>query len=1182
MIYVFGAYELDEDLYEMRRGGVPAKLEPQVFKVLTYLIQHRDRVVTKDELLAKLWPGEFVTESALARCIVQARQAVRDSGVTQRVIKTIHRHGYRFVAAVETRTQVAAADAPSAVRSPTGEAAALLAPSPMPQADTSGAGHLSRTGERKQITVLAAGVRGLTALAQGHDPEAWHEMLTRLFDVLRAEVQRVEGLVSQVTGEELIALFGAPIAQEDHAVRALHAALGMQRAFAALAAELPGSQAGSLALRLGMHSGPVLVTAMGDDERLHYAAEGFAVHLARRLQEHAADGTIYVSEAVRQQAAGFFHFDDLGAFTLPEVAQPVRVYTCTLVERASSRLEAFLQRHTSMFLGREREMELLDTLWSRVRRGQGQVVCLVGEAGVGKSRLAYEFQRTLIDARTLQAQTLSYGQSVPYHPLIPLLRALLDLHAQDPPTDQRQQIRAHLHALHPTLAEDEPLLSHLLGVPLESDRLPDLSPDERKRRLQQLCLRLLVPQGTETPLCLLVEDLHWLDPSSHELLDLLVPTLARLPVLLLGTARPGFRHTWDDLTYFHRLTVDPLADDHIDALIRDYFQPYDASPALAVLIRQRTGGNPFFLEELLRTLHDQQLIVRQDDTYILNADAHLDLPSSIHGILAARIDQLSPIAKQLLQTAAVIGTEVPFALLQALVELPEADLRGALAHLRAAEFLYETRLFPEHVYTFKHALTHEVAYGSLLLERRRMLHARLVEALETLMGDRLDDQVERLAHHALWGEVWPKALAYGLQAGDKARARSAYREAVASYEQALVALQHLPDNRAVTEQAIDIRLRLRSALNPLGATPEQMLDHLRHAETLAQALGDSTRLGRVYPDMSVNFRMAGDIDRAIEYGQRALAVAARLGDVGIQARAHLSLSYAYYDVGDYARAIEHLGWNVMTLQGDLLTERFGLPCSVAAFSGGWLSLCHAERGAFTEGLAVAEDALRIAETVNDPMSQIMARYGVSVVLLRQGQVQRAIPVLEPAMELCQDRHIPLFLPRLAAALGLAYVLDGRVAAGLALVEHGVEQEAARGRQGSLTPLVACLSEAYLLAGRLGDVHTRAAQALELARQYQQRGNQAWALWLLGESTARRAPSGVAPTTGHYRQALALADDLGMRPLLAHCHLGLGILYARLGRRKQARAELSAAIELYRTMKMVFWLTHAEAVLVQTA
>ena len=267
-----------------------------------------------------------------------------------------------------------------------------------------------------------------------------------------------------------------------------------------------------------------------------------------------------------------------------------------------------------------------------------------------------------------------------------------------------------------------------------------------------------------------------------------------------------------------------------------------------------------------------------------------------------------------------------------------------------------------------------------------------------------------------------------------------------------------------------------------------------------------------------------------------------------------------------------------TLQGDLLSERFGANGSVAASSRAWLGLCHAERGAFTEGLAMAEDGLRIAETVNNPFSQIEACYGVSMVYLRQGDVQRAIPVLEQAMGLCQDWHIPLFLPIMAAALGLAYALDGRVAAGLALVEHGVEQAVARGRPRFLAPSIACLSEAYLLAGRLEDARQRAAQAVDLARQYQQRGHQAWALWLLGESTARQASPEVEPATGHYRQALALAEELGMRPLQAHCHRGLGMLYATLGQQEQARSELSTAIEMYRTMAMTFWLPQAEAAL----
>jgi tetratricopeptide (TPR) repeat protein len=516
--------------------------------------------------------------------------------------------------------------------------------------------------------------------------------------------------------------------------------------------------------------------------------------------------------------------------------------------------------------------------------------------------------------------------------------------------------------------------------------------------------------------------------------------------------------------------------------------------------------------------------------------------------------------------------------LQAIADTSDEALYRSLAQLQAAEFLYETSLFPERAYTFKHALTHEVAYGSLLHERRRALHARIVAVLEALAGDRVDDQVERLAQHALRGEVWQKALAYSRQAGDKARTRSAYREAVVYYEQALVALEQVPDSRAATEQVIDLRLGLSGALNALGEVPERMLEHLRRAEALAETLGDQRRLGRVYVTMSLNCWLMGDVDRTIVYGQRTLVVATTLGHVGLQALAHLYLGRVYYDMGDYDRAVENLERNVAILQGDLLYEHFGSNNIVAAVSRSWLSYCHAERGAFTEGLAMAEEGLRLAETGNNPFSQIEVCEGMSMLYLRQGDVRRAIPVLERAVGLCQDWHIPLFASLLAAALGLAYALDGRVSAALALVEQGMEQSLARCRPRGLTLVTTWLSEAYLLAGRLEEARQRAAQALDLACQYQLRGVQAWALWLLGESTAGQVSPEGEPAVGHYRQSLALAEALGMRPLVAHCHLGLGTLYAQTGQRQQAQAELSAALDLYRAMDMTFWLPQVDAAL----
>ncbi|MGH8066234.1 MAG: AAA family ATPase [Candidatus Entotheonellia bacterium] len=786
MIYAFGDFELDEERYELRRTGVPVKLEPKAFRVLAYLMQHRDRVVTRDELREQFWPGEFVTDSALAHCVVKARQAADDGGMAQRVIKTVHGHGYRFMAAVTTcQPHVASPAVPPGPQPPISEEASPTLDAPEPSAHLPETDHRLPEGERKEVTVLSVGIKGVPALAQALDPEVFPAVLRRLFDLMRVEIQRVEGRVNLVTGDGLRAVFGAPIAHEDHAVRALHAALGLQQAFAAFAEDLRRTQGIILTLRVGLHAGPVVVGAIGSAGHTDDTALGFTGYLADGLQQFAGEDAIYVSEAVRRHAEGFFRFKALGECALPDIARPVRVYECTGANQVHTRLEAFLRRHLSAFRGREREIDLLKTLWMRAYGGQGQVVCLFGEAGIGKSRLAYEFQRIPAEACALQVQAFSSGQEVPYHAFIPLLRALLQLSNNGTPHGQRQQIRTQLHALHPRLAEDEPLLSQLLGIPLDGEPPPNLSPEAWKRRLQHVCQQLILAQAVERPLCLLIEDGHWLDSSSRELLDHLVISLLSRPILLLVTVRPGFRHTWHDLSYFHRLTVEPLAEAHTDALIRQYFQPHDATPALKTLIRDRTGGNPFFVEEFLRTLEDQELLTLQPDGRALKAGVQLDIPSSVHGILAARLDRLPSAQKRLLQTAAVIGMEVPLSLLEAIAGVPEDGLDRSLLHLQAAEFLYEAGHLPERTLAFKHALTHEVVYGSLLRERRRTLHAQILATLEEWFAGHLDEQVEILAHHAWRGEVWEKAFVYLRQAGDKARQAHATQEAIAFYTHAI-------------------------------------------------------------------------------------------------------------------------------------------------------------------------------------------------------------------------------------------------------------------------------------------------------------------------------------------------------------------------------------------------------------
>ena len=748
------------------------------------------------------------------------------------------------------------------------------------------------------------------------------------------------------------------------------------------------------------------------------------------------------------------------------------------------------------------------------------------------------------------------------------------------PRTIRAKITGQVLTLDETLQDTIPALLALLdALPTDSPFL-QLDPPQRRQRTLEALKRVLLRESQAQPLLLVFEDLHWIDSETQALLDRLIDSLPTARLLLLVNYRPEYQHGWGSKTSYMQLRLDPLppasADEVLQALLGD-------DPGLAPLkhlLIARTEGNPFFLEESVRTLSGDRRVGGHPGAYRLaQALPTIQVPATVQAVLAARIDRLPSEEKRLLQTTAVIGTEVPLPLLQAIAELPEAALQSGLAHLQAAEFLYETRLFPEREYTFKHALTHEVAYGSLLLERRRVLHAGIVAGLEALAGDRLAEQVESLAHHALRGEVWDKALAYCRQAGDKALAQSAYHEAVGYFEQALSALHYLPEQRDTLDQAIDLRFALRSALLPSGDFG-RILTALREAESLAVALGDPRRLGQSALFLAVHFYFMGAHDQTIAAGQRALALATASEEVVLHALANQYLGFAYHAQGDYRRAIDCLGQTVMSLEGARRHERFGRVFLPAVMSRVWLARCHAAAGTFTEGRALGEEGLQIAEEVAHPASLMYASWGIGLLFLCQGALHKAIPLLERAMGLCQDANFPATFPEIAAALGAAYTLGGRITDAVPLLTQAMEQTMAMERVDCQALCSLPLGEAQMLAGRLEEAYTLTERALALAREHQERGHQAYALRLLGDIAARREPLEHEPAEAHYRQALALAEELGMRPLVAHCHLGLGALYVRIGQREQARAELTTAIALYRAMEMTFWLPQAEAALAQ--
>jgi class 3 adenylate cyclase/tetratricopeptide (TPR) repeat protein len=1037
-------------------------------------------------------------------------------------------------------------------------------------------------GERKQVTVLFADLKGSMELLADRDPEEARRLLDPVLEHMMAAVHRYEGTVNQVMGDGIMALFGAPLAHEDHAIRACYAALAMQTAIRTYAEAARRAHGITVQMRVGLNSGAVVVRAIGNDLHMDYSAVGQTTHLAARMEQLATPGSILLTADSLRLVDGLVQVKALGPIPVKGLPEPVEVFELVGASTLRGRFQARVAGGLTRFVGRETELAALGQALERAGAGHGQVVAVVGEAGVGKSRLVYEFVHAhyLQGWTVLESASVSYGKATPYFPVIDLLRRYTHVEERDDVRTIRAKVTGQVLTLDATLQETIPALLSLLDALPEDNPFHTLDPPQRRQRMLEAFKRVLLRESQVQPLVLVCEDLHWIDSETQALLDSLVESLPTVRLLLLVNYRPEYRHGWGSKTYYAQLRLDPLPPGSAEALLQALLGDDPSLVSLKRLLIARTEGNPFFLEESVRALVETGVLVGAPGTYRpAHPLANLQMPATVQAVLAARIDRLPPEEKRLLQTAAAIGTEVPLPLLQAIAELPEAALHGGLAHLQAAEFLYETHLFPDHEYIFKHALTHEVAYSSVLQERRRVLHARIVETLEALAGDRLADQVERLAHHARRGEVWDKALAYCRQAGEKAMARSAYREAVGSFEQALSALPHLPETLDTRAQAIDLRLALRTALLPSGDLG-RILACLREAEALATALDDHRRLGQILVFLSNHFSIMGAPDQAIAAGQRALALATVSGDGVLRAFANQYLGRAYLAQGDYRRAIDRLGQAVASLEGPRHRERFGQVILPAVTSRVWLAWCHAELGTFAQGYALGEEGLRIAEAVDHPASLMFASWGIGLLAFRQGDLPRAWPLLEGAVDLCQDTDLPIWFPWMAGPLVGAYTLGGRVADAVPLLTQAMEQTMAMERVDFQAFCCLSLGEAQVLAGRLEEAQALAEQALALTRAHQERGNEAYALHLLGDIAMHRTPPDVDQAAAHYHQALALAEALGMRPLQAHCHHGLGTLYATVDQRAQARTALSTAIEMYRAMDMTFWLPQAEAALAQ--
>ena len=1023
-------------------------------------------------------------------------------------------------------------------------------------------------GERKHVTVLFADIADSMALISGRDPEDARLLLDAILGRMMDAVHECEGTVNQVLGDGIMALFGAPLAHEDHAVRACRAALRMQALVAEYATEaLPhGPQ---LRIRVGLNAGEVVVRSIASDLHTEYTAVGEATHLAARMEQMAAPGTVVATREVVRLVGEFVRARPLGTLVVKGLAAPAEVWEILAANPVRTRFEASLQRGLARFVGRDAELGALQRALDDALAGRGRLVGVSGEPGVGKSRLLWEFARvaTRAGARVLEATSIAQDRTTAYVPAISLLAQLLDVHDDAAHAEVAAAVERALAPLGNECQDLRAPLLALFGVPFDDARWEALDPPQRHLRIVNAAKSLVLRRTATTPLVLVVADLHWVDAETEGLLDALARALEGARLLILTEFRPEYRHRWATLPAWIPLPVVPLAEANAVSLFRSLVGTGASLAPLERLVLARVAGNPLFLEECVRGLAEAGVIEGEaGDRRLARSLDSVQIPATVHDLLASRMDRLPPEEKALLQLAAVIGTEAPRAVLERASGTSANSLARSLAGLVASGFLVETQPDAGVAYAFRHAFTHEVALGGLLATQRRALHVLALQALEYVHAGRLEDHAEALAHHALRGERWDQAVRWLRLAAQQAAARSAYRESLQLLEQALRAHAQSAGERDARVE-IDLRIAMRAPLIALGQF-DRIITVLRGAEAIANARGDAESRARVAVYITGHLWLVGENAAATDAGARSLELVAPLDDPALSIPARFYVAAAKHALGDYdaSRAILEPLIAEVARHGD---RRFGLAGLPAALGHGILALSSAELGRFDAADAEAAEALGIASRSGHAFSLITAHYVAAGARLARGDHEGALERARDGLALGRSEDVPMYyLPLLTLQAGALH-RAGQRAEALRVVERILQLR--REPINVASHAASAPVEVLLAAGRVDEAAALAEKNLETAKRKRERSFEAWALRAMAEVEAARTPPDLQVAEAYLLEARALARALGMRPLEARCQMDIGLLRrSRHAPAPNVLASLQGAADAFHELGMPAW------------
>ncbi|HKT94937.1 MAG TPA: adenylate/guanylate cyclase domain-containing protein [Paraburkholderia sp.] len=1023
--------------------------------------------------------------------------------------------------------------------------------------------------ERKTITALFADMAGSTALIHERDPEDAHRLIAPVIALMMDAVHHYEGFVAKSLGDGILALFGAPIAHEDHPQRALYAALRMQEAMRRHADRIRLQEGIPLQIRVGIHTGEVVVRSIRkDDLRTDYDPVGHTIHIASRMQTIAALSSVLVSESTYRLTTGYFEFKALGATQIKGIPEPLEVFELLGPGALRTRLQVAAHRGLARFVGRQAELERLHGALGRATAGHGQIVGVVGEAGVGKSRLFHEFkERSQRGCLILETFSVSHGKAFPYLPLIELLRNYFQISAQDDERRCREKVTGRILTLERSLEDLLPYVLYLLGAGEADSTVATMDARIRRDRTFDAIKRLIERESQNQPVQLLFEDLQWLDSETEAFLAFLIEHVANARIILLLNFRPDYRPAWSARTNYFQTRLDALgpaeAHDLLGVLLGD-------DPGLAPLkerILEKTEGNPFFMEEVVQTLVEEGALLGGAGHYrIAKTPAELHIPTTVHGVLASRMDRLPIAEKTLLQHLAIVGKEFPWSLIRQVVDQTEDELRRLLSHLEATEFIYERPAFPEIEYTFKHALTQEVAASSLLSGQRSLLHERTAQAIEALYAGRLNEYCSELAHHYSLSSNAQKAVEYLHRAGQQAVERSAGLDAMRHFQTALALLERLPDTPERARQELALRLSLGPALMAARgyASPEVAATYTRALE-LCEQIGDCSQLFPAQFGLRTYYSLRADYATAQDLGERLLRIACNAHDPDLLVEAHSALGSSSFFQGDFCIAREHQE----KMRALYVREQHRAHAFVYGMDPGVRTLSIASwtqwyLGCPDQARERSREALALAHTVSQPFGLAFALVSAAMLHLIRQEPQLAQEYAEAAITLSSEQGFPYYLAWATILRGSSLVEQGNAGDGIEQMTQGLAAYQATGAELSHTYFLGMLAAARGRIGRVREGLDALADALAVVDKTGEHFHEAELHRLKGElileHSCDRADRQQAEAC--FQKAIAIAADQRATSLQLRATLSLARLWQTQGRTGEAGKMLSRVYDAF--------------------